>query len=188
MTSRFASIAFTDSVRDAQTRYGSRSAFARHDGDPVPEPDPLTDIEEAFIAARDGFYLSTVSETGWPYIQFRGGPRGFLRVLDEHTIGWADFRGNRQYISMGNAIANDRAALFLMDYANQLRLKVFGHLEIIDAADRPELAETLAVPGYRAKVERSVLVRVEAFNWNCHQHITPRYTLEELRQPRADSA
>ena len=183
MSSRYASIAFTDSVRDAQTRYGSRSAFARHDGAPVPELESLTEMEEAFIAARDGFYLGTVSETGWPYIQFRGGPRGFLRVLDEHTIGWADFRGNRQYISMGNATANDRAALFLMDYANQLRLKVFGRLEIIDA-EAPELA----VPGYRAKVERSVLVHVEAFNWNCHQHITPRYTLEEFRQPRADSA
>ena len=183
MSSRYTSIAYTDSVRDAQTRYGSRAAFARHEGAEVTEPEPLTELEAAFITARDGFYLSTVSETGWPYIQFRGGPRGFLRVLDEHTIGWADFRGNRQYISMGNATANDRAALFLMDYANQLRLKLFGHLKIIDA----ELPE-LAIPNYRAKVERSVLVRVEAYSWNCHQHITPRYTLEELRTPRADSA
>lgn len=175
MTARYASIAFTGSVRDAQTRYGSRSANARLDGAPT-EPDSLTEAERAFIAARDGFYLSTVSETGWPYIQFRGGPRGFLRVLDERTIGWADFRGNRQYISMGNATANDRVALFLMDYANQLRLKLFGRLEILDIAERPELA----VPGYRAKLERAVLVHLEAFDWNCQQHITPRYTVEEL--------
>jgi len=182
MSNAYFSIAFTPGVQAAQTRYGSRKAYARHETQTPPGAagDPLTRAEKEFIAERDGFYLGTVGETGWPYVQFRGGPPGFLRVLDDHTIGWADFRGNRQYISVGNVAANDHVSLFLMDYPNQLRLKIFGHIQIIDVDDRPELAAKLIVPGYRAKVERAVTVRVQAYDWNCPQHITPRYTEEEF--------
>lgn len=182
MTARYASIAFTNTVRDAQTRYGSRKAYARLDGTSAQATglDPLTEIEKEFIAERDGFYLATTSETGWPYVQFRGGPRGFLRVIDDHTIGWADFRGNRQYISTGNMTNNDRVALFLMDYAHQARLKIFGRARFVDADAEPDLVGQVSVADYRARVERGVIVRVEAFDWNCPQHITPRYTVEEI--------
>jgi predicted pyridoxine 5'-phosphate oxidase superfamily flavin-nucleotide-binding protein len=139
--------------------------------------DRLTGDEAEFIAGRDGFYLATVSASGWPYLQHRGGPRGFVRTLDEHTLGYADFGGNRQYISMGNLADDDRAALFFMDYANRQRLKLLGHVSVSHDA---ELIERLAVPGYEARLERAVLIRVEAFDWNCPQHITPRYTEEEI--------
>ena len=132
------------------------------------------------MAARDGFYLSTVSSTGWPYVQFRGGPPGFVRSPDPHTLAWADFRGNRQYISTGNVAGDERVALFFMDYPNQLRLKVFGRAQIVDARDRPELVAELTVPGYRAIVEQAVVVTVVAFDWNCPQHITPRFSEPEL--------
>ncbi|GAA2357673.1 pyridoxamine 5'-phosphate oxidase [Catellatospora methionotrophica] len=184
MSESYASIAFTRHVRQAQERYGSRAAAQRL-GDSVPgggEPrDPLTAFEADFIELRDGFYLASTSDTGWPYVQFRGGPPGFVKVLDEHTLGWADFRGNRQYISVGNIAGDDRVSVFFMDYPRQLRLKVFGHASVVDVRDDPSLAQALTVEGYRAKVERAVTVTVVAFDWNCQQHITPRYSAEELR-------
>ncbi len=134
------------------------------------------------IQQRDGFYIASVGETGQPYIQFRGGPAGFLKVLDDRTLGYADFRGNLQYISVGNLAANNKAAIILMDYANRRRLKIFAEIEIHDAADRPDLIEKLADPGYDAKIERAFILKVEGFDWNCPQHITPRYTIEEVRQ------
>ena len=135
--------------------------------------------EAAFIGMRDSFYMATVSETGWPYIQHRGGPAGFLKVLDERTIGFADFRGNRQYISVGNLKSDDRVSLFLMDYANKARLKILGRARIVDASDE-ETLKRLALPAYRAQVERGMLISVEAFDWNCPQHITQRFTLAEV--------
>ena len=126
--------------------------------------------------------MATVSETGWPYLQHRGGPKGFLKVLDPQTIAFADFRGNLQYVSAGNLEGNDRVALFLMDYANRQRLKLLGHSRVVDAADDPGLIDRLRDPGYRARVERAVVIRVEAFDWNCRQHITPRFTEEEFRR------
>jgi predicted pyridoxine 5'-phosphate oxidase superfamily flavin-nucleotide-binding protein len=176
---RFAEIAFTPAVREQQCRRGSRDAYARLEGGP-PRNARLGERESAFIAARDGLYLASVGETGWPYLQFRGGPPGFLRVLDEGTLGWADFRGNRQYLTLGNLSGNDRVALFLMDYAERRRLKLLGHARAVEAGDAPELAARLAVPGYPGVVERALLVRVAAFDWNCPQHITPRYTRAEL--------
>ena len=134
-----------------------------------------------FIGARDGFYLATVSESGYPYMQFRGGAPGFLKVLDARTLGFADFRGNRQYISLGNLSHSDKAALFLMDYAHQRRLKIFARVERKDAAEAPELIQQLAVPGYEARIERAILLHVEAFDWNCPQHITQRFTVAEVR-------
>lgn len=184
-------IAATPAVRAAQERRGSRAAYARHEsapgaGEEGRHHDRLGPAEAAFVGARDGFYLATVSETGWPYVQFRGGPPGFLRVLDDRTLGWADFRGNRQYVSVGNLAGGDgRVALFLMDYANRRRLKVWGRAEAREVGEDAGLAASLAVPGYPARVERAVLVRVEAFDWNCPQHISPRFTAEEVGEATA---
>jgi predicted pyridoxine 5'-phosphate oxidase superfamily flavin-nucleotide-binding protein len=179
MGNRFAEIAFTPAVQAQQEAHGSRASYARFLGG-EPSNDRLSPREVEFIHARDGFYVASVGETGWPYVQFRGGPPGFLRALDERTLGWADFRGNRQYVSVGNLGRDDRVALILMDYANRRRLKILGHAELreVDGDDGP--ASRLAVPGYEAVVERAVLVHIAGFDWNCPQHITPRFTLEEI--------
>jgi len=188
MARRFAEIAFTPSVKAAQVRYGSREANSRFeepedDGDGAPAAgDRLGPREAAFVEARDGFYQATVSETGWPYVQFRGGPPGFLKVLDDRTLGYADFRGNLQYLSVGNLAVDDRVALILMDYARRKRLKIWARARLVDVADDPALAGRLAVPGYPARVERAVVLTVEAIDWNCPQHITPRFTEAEVRQ------
>jgi uncharacterized protein len=181
MSHKFFDLTFTESVKKAQEKYGSRRNYARFEGG---QPDfyGLMDAERDFIEQRDGFYLATAGENGQPYIQFRGGPPGFLKVLDDQTLGFADFRGNLQYISVGNLSMNKKAALFLMDYANQRRLKILAEVEVKDARDAPELIEKLAVPDYKAKVERAMILHLEAFDWNCPQHITPRYTMEEIRQ------
>ncbi|MBC3985793.1 pyridoxamine 5'-phosphate oxidase family protein [Streptomyces sp. AC536] len=181
--SRYAHLAYTDSVRRVQREQGSASAAARALARPGAEEgaaDPIGAQEAAFIASRDGFYLGSVSETGWPYVQYRGGPPGFLHVLDEGTLGYADVRGNRQYISTGNVRANGRVALFLMDYARQARLKIFGRAEIRALDEHPALAERLGRVRTDGRVERLVTIRVEGFNWNCPQHITPRFTQSEL--------
>lgn len=179
MARAFAEIAFTPSVRAAQARYGSAKAGERFLSDGIDRRDTLTENEASFIQARDGFYLGTVSEDGWPYIQFRGGPPGFLSVLDERTIAWADFRGNGQYLSAGNLGANDRVTLFLMDYPNRRRLKLWGRAQIVDAAENPGLVEALFPAGYKAVPERAVLVAIAAYDWNCPQHIPQRLTAEE---------
>jgi len=178
MGNRFADITFTDSVRALQTAHGSRAAYARFEaGDP--HNDRLTEREVGFIARRDSFYMASVSETGWPYVQHRGGPPGFVRVLDNATIAFADFRGNRQYVSVGNFRKNDRVALIFMDYPNRLRLKLLGRIREI-GPDHPGLLERLALPDYRARVERGLAIDVVAYDWNCPQHITPRYTMDEI--------
>jgi len=179
MGHRFAEIAFTPAVQAQQEAHGSRASYARFEGGP-PRNDRLGPDEAAFLEARDGFYLASVSETGWPYVQYRGGPPGFLRVLDAGTIAWADFRGNRQYVSVGNLAGDDRVALIAMDYAARRRLKILGHAEALEVGADDGLAARLAVPGYDARVERAVRVRVAAFDWNCPQHITPRFTLAEV--------
>lgn len=180
MPHRFAEIAFTPTVRDVQERLGSRRAYARMEGASEATNHRLGDAEAGFIAARDSLYMATVSETGWPYIQHRGGPAGFVRVIDEATIGFADFRGNRQYVSVGNLMTDDRVALFFMDYANKTRLKLFGRATIVDLDDRETLAR-LAMPDYRARVERGLMIEVEGFDWNCPQHITERLSLDAVR-------
>ena len=179
MPHAFAQIAFTPNVREAQTRNGSRESY-RSMEEAFDMGHVLTAREAEFIAVRDSFYQATVSETGWPYVQHRGGPAGFLKVLDEHTIGFADFRGNRQYVSVGNLVANDRISLILMDYANRQRLKILGRVRVVEEADDPELIARLEMPEYRAQVERGLVIRVEAYDWNCPQHITPRYSEAEI--------
>jgi len=179
MAHRFAEIAFTERVRALQEKHGSRAAYARRAAQPGPN-ESIGPEEREFIEARDSFYLATVSESGWPYVQHRGGPKGFLRVLDDRTLAFADFLGNKQYISTGNLEGNDRAALFLMDYPNQARLKILAHARSVEAADDAELMARLAMPGYKAKIERAIVFDVEGFDWNCPQHIIPRYTVEEM--------
>lgn len=179
MGHKYSEIAFTGNVKAVQRRMGSRAAYARREGGPDIN-DRLSEIEIAFIAARDSFYIASVSETGWPYVQFRGGPPGFLRVLDDRLLGFADFRGNKQYITTGNVISNDRVSLFLVDYAHRERLKILGRMAVTDARDNPELMGHLMVSDYKARVERAVLITVAAFEWNCPQHITPRFTQDEL--------
>jgi uncharacterized protein len=179
MTSRFLNVLFSPSVKAAQEANGSRAAYARHDGI-AREADRLSEREAAFIAARDSFYMATVGHEGWPYIQHRGGPTGFVKVLSERTFGLADFRGNRQYVSVGNLKDDQRAAFFFMDYPNQARLKVLGRVRAVELAADPTLAKALSLPGYKATPERGLLVDVEAFDWNCPQHITPRYTMEQI--------
>src|SRR5579871_116228 len=174
----FLDIATTPSVRAAQEANGSGEYWANFKGDRM--SDRFTEAERAFIAERDSFTMATVSENGWPYVQHRGGPAGFIRVLDDKTLAIPDFRGNRQYISTGNLAADDRAALILMDYPNRRRLKMFAHVEARDLEADPQLAAKLTLPGYRAKVERSLIFHLVAFDWNCPQHITPRFSEAEL--------
>jgi predicted pyridoxine 5'-phosphate oxidase superfamily flavin-nucleotide-binding protein len=168
----------TPAVTAAQTRYYGRAMATT--GAPV--GDRLGDDERAFIAERDSFYLATVTETGWPYVQHRGGPAGFLRVIGPTELAFADFRGNRQLVSTGNVTAGDRVALFLMDYPRRTRLKILGHARVLDARENPELAAQLADPGTRQIVERLFLIDVVGFDWNCPKFITPRYTLAEVEE------
>ena len=179
MGHRFAELAFTPTVMAVQEHEGSRDSYRRLEGGEA-HHDRLGPAEASFIAARDSFYMATVSETGWPYLQHRGGPRGFLKVLDEGTIGFADFRGNRQYVSVGNLLGDDRVALILVDYPNRRRLKILGRARAVTMDDAAKLGR-LGVPGYRAKVERGLLIAVETFDWNCPQHLTPRFTTEEIK-------
>lgn len=144
--------------------------------------DTLTENEIAFIATRDSFYIASVSETGWPYVQHRGGKTGFLKVVDPQTMAFADYRGNRQYISAGNFAANDRACLFLMDYVRRTRLKVYAHVERLTLDADPSLTDLVSDPTYRGRAERIFKLRLEAYDWNCPQHIIPRYTEQQVEQ------
>ncbi|WP_171236368.1 pyridoxamine 5'-phosphate oxidase family protein [Ruegeria sp. HKCCA6837] len=179
MVRPFAEISFTPSVRETQAKNGSATGYAKFLAGARQE-DLISPVEASFIAQRDGFYQATVSETGWPYVQFRGGPVGFLKVLDERTLAYADFRGNRQYLSSGNLLINDRISLILMDYPNQRRLKIWGRAMLIDAETDPALMRRLSAPGYRAHPERAIVIKLEAMDWNCPQHIPQRLTLEEF--------
>ncbi|HTQ99790.1 MAG TPA: pyridoxamine 5'-phosphate oxidase family protein [Candidatus Acidoferrum sp.] len=174
----FLDIAITPSVRAVQAGMGSDGMWQNFNGHRA--FDSFTDDEAAFIAARDSFYMATVSETGWPYVQHRGGPRGFLKLIDDRTLAFADFGGNRQYISTGNLAANDKACLFLMDYANRARLKIYARVETLALDADPELTKLVSVPGYRARLERIFKLHLEAFDWNCSQHITPRFTEQQV--------
>ena len=179
MPNAFATISFTESVKAAQIKYGSRENNQRFEFSDDPR-NQLGEFETEFIQARDSFYMATISENGWPYVQHRGGPAGFLQVLDDRTIGFADFRGNRQYLSVGNLNANARTSLILMDYPNRRRLKLWGTTRIVHADDAPELIAKLEIPGYKARVERGIVITIEAIEWNCPQHITPRYSEAEF--------
>jgi predicted pyridoxine 5'-phosphate oxidase superfamily flavin-nucleotide-binding protein len=179
MALKFLATTVTPAVRAAQAKY-----YGHLRKIPLaPERDLLTAEELDFIAARDSFYMATITEDAWPYVQHRGGPRGFVKVLGENQLGFADFSGNRQMISTGNLAASDRAALFFMDYPRQERLKLLGHVRVLDAREHPQLADQLTpTPELRGSVERLFLIDVIAFDWNCPKYITPRYTEEEVRK------
>ncbi|KAA3608645.1 MAG: pyridoxamine 5'-phosphate oxidase [Planctomycetota bacterium] len=178
MKRKYTEITFTDTVKDAQERYGTRQVAQKMENWKM-DDEHLSFTEIAFLQQRDSFYMASVSDSGWPYVQFRGGPPGFLKVLDSTTLAYADFRGNRQYISMGNLQANDRVALFFMDYPHRKRLKIMARTEVFDAEDRPDLVEKVRDQDYSGVIERVIVFRLAAFDWNCPQHITPRFTEEE---------
>jgi uncharacterized protein len=180
MSYGFLDIAVTPSVRAVQAKMGADGIWQDFKGHR--EFDRFTEDEAAFIADRDSFYMATVSETGWPYVQHRGGPRGFLKVVDEKTLAFADYRGNLQYISTGNLSADHRACLFLMDYPHRARLKVYAHVETLALDDDLDLTTLVTVPGYKAKLERVFRLRLETFDWNCQQHIIPRFTEQEIAE------
>ena len=186
MPRNFGSLVFTPLVKALQEQHGSRRQYARLEASDS-SPGRLGPEESAFIADRDTFYMATLGSTGWPYIQHRGGPKGFLKVIDESTIAFADFLGNKQYISTGNLLSDNRAALILMDYPRQLRLKILGRVEIFegDQAHTDDWIGKVRDPQYKATIERVYVIRVEAFDWNCQQHIIPRYTAEEIREALA---
>jgi ferredoxin-NADP reductase/predicted pyridoxine 5'-phosphate oxidase superfamily flavin-nucleotide-binding protein len=177
----FAEITFTPSVKAAQSRYGSRDSNRGFEV-ATERQDELTEAEVQFIQQMDGFFQASIGETGWPYVQFRGGPRGFLKVIDSKTIGFADFRGNLQYLSVGNMNADGRVAIILMNHSNPSRLKIWGEAKVIDRAVDPELVQSLHVAGNAVKAERAIVIRVHAFDWNCPRHITPRFTELEIRE------
>jgi uncharacterized protein len=179
MTAHYQSIVFSEAVKAAQEAHDSRKAYARQEG-AAEGPDRLSENEAAFIASRDSFYMATIGAGGWPYMQHRGGPPGFVRIVDPATLAIADFRGNRQYITVGNAAGDGRVSLFFMDYARRTRLKMLAHMRIADLAAEPELIAAVVVPGYKAVVERAMVFRIEAFEWNCPQHITPRFTMQDI--------
>jgi predicted pyridoxine 5'-phosphate oxidase superfamily flavin-nucleotide-binding protein len=178
MALKYLELAMTEAVRRAQNHYYGRAVNIAG----APERDPLTQDEAEFIAERDSFYLGSINETGWPYIQHRGGPRGFLLVVNEKTLAFADYKGNRQLLTTGNVSVNDRVALFLMDYQNQARLKILGHARVEDARAHSELVAQLADPTMQPAVERLVFIDVVSFDWNCPKYITPRYSIEEVEE------
>ena len=177
---KFSEIAFTPAVKALQEQNGSRRSYARFEGG-ADNHNVIGPAEAQFIGARDSFYMASTSETGWPYLQHRGGPKGFLQVLNSKELGFAELSGNRQFITQGNLQGDNRVSLFLMDYPNRSRLKIFGRAHISEDA---ELVTRLTMPDYSTKVERAVVIALEAFDWNCPKYITPRYTAEELQALR----
>ena len=184
MAHNFGSLVFTPLVKALQEKYGSRRQYARMEVG-HPSRDLLGPDESAFIAELDHFYLATVGSSGWPYIQHRGGPQGFLKVIDDHTIAFADFRGNKQFISTGNIGTDNRVALILVDYPRQARLKILGRAEVFEGEAAREWIERVREPSYKAVIERVYVIRVEAFDWNCPQHITPRFTANQIQEALA---
>lgn len=175
----FGDIMFTKTVKAEQEKRGSRAGYAKMTARPA--PDGLSERETEFIAARDSFYMASVTQTGWPYVQHRGGPKGFLKILGPTKLGFADYRGNKQYVSTGNLTDDDRVSLFLMDYPNRARLKILARANIQSAEDAPEMASLFEVAG-QGHIERLFTLELEAFDWNCPQFITPRFSEDEVRE------
>jgi hypothetical protein len=184
MQKNFGSLIFTPAIKALQERHGSRRQYARLENSSVSQ-DRLGPHESEFLAERDSFYMASVGETGWPYVQHRGGPKGFLKVIDDRTIAFADLRGNKQFISTGNLLTDNRVALILVDYPGQARLKILGRAEILEGDAARDWIERLRSPEYKAIIERVFVIRVETFDWNCPQYITPRFTADEIKEALA---
>jgi len=180
MAKNFAALAFTDAVKAMQEKAGSRSSYARMEKDNY--IDGLTENEIDFIEQRDSFYMASIGENNFPYIQHRGGPKGFIKILDTRRIGFIDFRGNMQYISVGNLATNNNVALIMVDYPARARLKILAKAEVVELKDDPSLYELLDLEDYKFKPERMMVFHIEAYDWNCPQHITARYTAEEIEE------
>lgn len=179
MARAFAKISFTPNVKRIQTEMGSRNSYQLLEQGETVLP-VIDDKVRQFIEQRDSFYMATINEDGWPYLQHRGGPKGFLKVLSENTLGFADFSGNRQYLTVGNLLGNDRVCLFLMSYSERRRLKIWGRVNIIKEDDAPAQIARLEVADFRAPVERGMVITIEAMDWNCSKYITPRYSQDEI--------
>jgi uncharacterized protein len=177
----FGSLLFTPVVKQLQERYGSRQQYERMKKS-GPSQDHFTSFEVEFLAERDSFYWATIGATGWPYVQHRGGPKGFLKVIDDHTLALADFRGNKQFISTGNLLTDNRVAMILVDYPRQARLKILGRVDVLEGQQAGAWMDRVRIPGYKAIIERVFVIHVEGYDWNCPQHITPRYTAEEIHE------
>jgi predicted pyridoxine 5'-phosphate oxidase superfamily flavin-nucleotide-binding protein len=180
MTDRYLQIATSDAVKQLQERWGSRSAYCRLESGPD-RHHQLGPEEIAFIEAQDSFFLASINEHGWPYVQHRGGPPGFLKILGENKLGIPDFKGNRQYLSFGNLLENPKVSLFLIDYPTRTRLKMFGHATVVEGDDLPEALGAVQAFDGVSKIERGIVIQVDAFDWNCPKYITPRYTLDQVR-------
>jgi predicted pyridoxine 5'-phosphate oxidase superfamily flavin-nucleotide-binding protein len=179
MPGEFGSLLFTDAIKALQERYGSRRQYARLER-AATQPAHLGPDERAFIGQRDSFYLASIGATGWPYVQHRGGPLGFLVVIDDRTLAFADFAGNKQFISAGNVATDNRVAMILMDYPAQARLKLLGRAEVFEAERATPWLARVQRPEHKATIQRVFVITVEAFDWNCPQHITPRFTEHEI--------
>jgi predicted pyridoxine 5'-phosphate oxidase superfamily flavin-nucleotide-binding protein len=177
----FGSLVFTPLVKKLQEKYGSRRQYERMENSGATQ-NRFTPFETEFLAQRDSFYMATTGATGWPYVQHRGGPKGFLKVIDDHTLAFADFRGNKQYISTGNLLTDNRIALIMVDYPRQARLKILGRVEILDGDQAAGWLDRARIPEENTAIERVFVIHVEAYDWNCPQHITPRYAAEEIRE------
>lgn len=180
MAKNFGALAFTDPVKALQEKNGSRASYARMERDKY--VDGLTENEAAFIAQRDSFYMASIGENNFPYIQHRGGPKGFVKVLDANRIGFIDFRGNMQYISVGNITTNNNVALIMVDYPSRTRLKILAKAEVVELKDDPALFDLLDLSEYKFKPERMIVLNIEAYDWNCPQHITPRYAIDDIEE------
>lgn len=180
MTDRYLEIATSDAVKELQERWGSRSAYCRLESGPLTS-NQLGPEEIAFIEAQDSFFLASLNDTGWPYIQHRGGPPGFLRVLGNNQLGFPDFKGNRQYLSFGNILKNPRVSLFLIDYPARTRLKIFGHAKLVEGDTLPDALRKIENDPGATPIERGIIVQVEAFHWNCPKYIVPRFTEAQVR-------
>lgn len=180
----YAKLAFTEPIKTIQQEQGSRDAYERMENIQLPEG--LSFREMSFIQQRDSFYVSSFGENGFPYIQHRGGPKGFLKVIDSQTLAFLDFRGNKQYISTGNVQTHNKVSLILVDYPNRARLKIYAEAELVSLEEQPKLREMLELENYRYEAERIFVFKVKAFDWNCPQHITPRYTVEEIAKMAED--
>jgi predicted pyridoxine 5'-phosphate oxidase superfamily flavin-nucleotide-binding protein len=181
MTKSFGSLVFTPVIKELQERYGSRRQYERME-ELGGAPRGLGPEERDFLSEQDTFFMASLGATGWPYVQHRGGPKGLLKVIDDHTIAFADFRGNKQYISTGNLMTDNRVALILVDFPRQLRLKILGRVEIFEGEKAKDWLSKVRDPGYKATTERVYVIHIEAFDWNCQQHIIPRFSEEEIRE------